>query len=159
MNRFVSGALALALASATASPALAHAVCGDRVFPATLTMDDPGVNDELSLPTIQDSSIPASAGSNAGRAIDYGFEFDKRITQDLGFAINGDYYTQRGAGHNNQHGWNNFSLTLKDQLPCSEAHEFMVSFGVVREFAGTGSSQLANAGAIDTVSNTTPTLY
>ena len=159
MNRFVSGAFALALASTTAFPVLAHAVCGDRVFPATLTMDDPGVNDELSLPTIQDSSIPASAGSPAGRAIDYGFEWDKRITRDLGFAIDGDYCTQRGAGQNNLHGWNNFSLTLKDQLPCSEAHEFMVSLGVVREFAGTGSSQLRNAGVIDTVSNTTPTLY
>jgi hypothetical protein len=34
------------------SVALAHVVCGDRVFPTTLTMDDPGVSDEVSLPTI-----------------------------------------------------------------------------------------------------------
>ena len=34
------------------SPAFAHAVCGDRIFPATLGIDDPGVGDELALPTL-----------------------------------------------------------------------------------------------------------
>ena len=50
-------------------------------------------------------------------------------------------------------------MTLKDQLPCSESNEFVMSVGVIREFARTGSSQLLNAGAIDNVSNTAPTLY
>jgi hypothetical protein len=47
--------LALALGCAglmPLSPAFAHAVCGDRIFPATLAIDDPGVNDELALPTL-----------------------------------------------------------------------------------------------------------
>jgi hypothetical protein len=30
----------------------AHEIVGNRFFPATLTIDDPGVNDELSLPTV-----------------------------------------------------------------------------------------------------------
>ena len=53
--------------------ALAHAVCGERVFPATLGIDDPGINDELSnsklsptclrTPTVRGSSMWArSAG-------------------------------------------------------------------------------------------------
>ena len=53
----VAGALALAallpcamLLCATRT--LAHTIVGDRVFPATLAIDDPGVNDELTLPVL-----------------------------------------------------------------------------------------------------------
>jgi hypothetical protein len=162
MNRFLPGRAALALLGAgLAMPlgqASAHVVCGNRVFPATLTMDDPGVGDELSLPTIQYLPIPASNGSPSGHSVDYGYEIDKTITRDLAVIINGDYFTQQGAGQA-LHGWNNTTITLKNELPCSEANEFAMSVGVIREFSRTGSSQLRNAGAIDTISNTAPTLY
>lgn len=132
--------------------AMAHVVCGNRVFPATLTLDDPGVGDELSLPTIQVTPIPS------GQTVDYGYEWDKTITQDLGFAINGDYFTQHStAGSLN--GWDNVTLTLKDELPCIEDHELAWSVGVVRVLARTGSSQLRAANAIPTVGSTTPTFY
>ncbi len=153
-----STAALAAVFGAADRPAFAHAVCGDRVFPATLVMDDPGVNDELSLPTVQYVPIPASAGTPSGNSLDYGAEWDKNITQDLGFAINDDYYVQHGAGQN-LHGLDNVTVTLKDQLPCLEANELMVSVGVIHEFAGTGSSLLRNAGVIDSVGNTAPTLY
>ena len=153
-----SAVLGIALAALSAAPVWAHAVCGNRVFPATLTMDDPGVNDELSLPTIQYLPIPAASGNKSGDSIDYGWEWDKTITQDLGFAINDDYFTQHGAGQNLS-GLDNVTLTVKDQLPCDEQHEFLVSVGVIHEFAGTGSALLRAAGAIDAVGNTTPTVY
>jgi hypothetical protein len=159
MNRLVWGGAALALAGMTAVPAFAHAICGNRVFPATLIMDDPGVGDELSLPTIQYQPIPGSGGNPPGRIIDYGLEWDKTITRDLGFAINGDYLTQRGAGQNDLQGLDNVTVTLKDELPCIDSHEFLVSLGVIHEFAGTGSSLLRHAGVIDSVGSTTPTLY
>jgi hypothetical protein len=160
MNRVLSAVAAALLAAPLlpASPALAHVVCGNRVFPATLTMDDPGVGDELSLPTIQYTPIPSANGTPGGNSVDYGYEFDKTITRDLGVAINGDYFTQHGAGQS-LHGWDNLTVTLKDELPCIESHEFAWSVGVVRKFARTGSSQLVNAGAIDSTSNTAPTLY
>src|SRR5579883_998504 len=106
MKRTLCCAVALAAVVwlGASPPASAHAVCGNRVFPATLTMDDPGVGDELSLPTIQYLPIPATGGNAAGHSIDYGFEWDKRITQDLGVAINDDYFTQHG-GAQNLHGW------------------------------------------------------
>jgi hypothetical protein len=137
------------------STARAHVVCGDRVFPTTLTMDDPGVSDEMSLPTIQLTPTPF-AQSNS-----YGYEWDKTITEDLGFAVNGDYITQRNP---NQHlvGWDNITVTLKDQHPCIERHthqEFVWSVGVIREIPGTGSKQLRDAGVIDSVGNTAPTFY
>jgi hypothetical protein len=156
--RLAVASVCLLMAANSVHHASAHAVCGARVFPPTLTMDDPGVNDELSLPTIQYTPIPATPGTPPGSTMSYGFEWDKTITPHLGFAINGDYITQRGAGEN-LNGWDNFSLTLKDQFYCDPAHEFMMSAGVVHEFAGTGSAQLLHAGAIDTIGNTAPTLY
>ena len=35
-----------------ASTARAHEIVGNRFFPATLAIDDPGVTDELALPTV-----------------------------------------------------------------------------------------------------------
>jgi len=48
--RRVTGATLLAFA--LWSPASAHCIVGARFFPATLNVDDPCVNDELSIPTI-----------------------------------------------------------------------------------------------------------
>jgi len=140
----------------TRTVAQAHVVCGDRVFPTTLTMDDPGVGDEVSLPTLAWTPTP-TAQSNS-----YGFEWDKSITEDLTFAINDDYQTQRAPGQTNFAGWDNVTLTLKDQHPCSAVHphqEFVWSVGLVRELPGTGSTQLRNAGVIDSIGNTAPTFY
>ncbi len=159
MNRLILGIAALALTCAAASTALAHAVCGDRVFPATLVMDDPGVSDELSLPTIAYQPIPAVNGNPGGHSVDYGFEIDKTITEDLGIAINDDYFTQHGAGQPNLKGWNNIALTLKDKFLCIEPLELMMSMGVIHEFGGTGSSQLRNAGVIASTGSTAPTWY
>jgi hypothetical protein len=159
MNRLILAITALALTCATASQALAHAVCGNRVFPATLIMDDPGVSDELSLPTITYLPIPASNGNPGGHSVDYGFEIDKTITEDLGIAINDDYFTQHGVGQPNLKGWNNVTLTLKDKFLCIEPLELMMSMGIVHEFGGTGSSLLRNAGVIGSTGSTAPTLY
>jgi hypothetical protein len=137
------------------SAAQAHVVCGDRVFPTTLTMDDPGVSDELSLPTISLTPTP-SAQSNS-----YGYEWDKTITEDLDFAINGNYLTQRSPTQKSS-GWNNITVTLKDQHPCIEEHaheELVWSVGLVRLIPGSGSAQLRNEGAIAGVGSTAPTFY
>jgi hypothetical protein len=137
------------------SAAQAHVVCGDRVFPTTLTMDDPGVSDEVSLPTITLTPTP-TAQSNT-----WGYEWDKTITEDLGFAINGDYLTQRNP---EQHfaGWDNITITLKDQHPCIMRHpheELAWSVGLIRLIPGSGATQLRNAGLIASVGNTAPTFY
>ena len=137
------------------TPAQAHVVCGNRIFPTTLTMDDPGVGDEVSLPTLQFTPTPNSQNNS------YGFEWDKTITKDLTLAVNDDYATQRSAS---QHlaGSDNLTLTLKDQHPCLTrySHEEAVwSIGVIRLIPGTGSALLRNAGAIATFGSTAPTFY
>ncbi|HEY1729850.1 MAG TPA: hypothetical protein VGG22_15860 [Candidatus Baltobacteraceae bacterium] len=150
--RAVTTAAFIAFFLVARSAAQAHVICGDRVFPATLTMDDPGVGNEFSLPTIQHIPSPASQSTTIG------YEWDKSITQDLGFAVNGDYIQQGNPGPA-QNGWDNITITLKDELPCIDKHELAWSVGVVREIIGTGSKQLSGAGAIDTVSSTAPTFY
>lgn len=156
MSRFIAAVVAaLTFTLTIRSAAQAHVVCGDRVFPTTLTMDDPGVSDEASLPT-----IAFTPGSHA-QINTYGYEWDKTITEDLGFAVNGDYGTQRNPG---QHlaGWDNITVTLKDQHPCINHHpheEFAWSVGLIRLIPGTGSTQLRNAGAIASVGSTAPTFY
>ena len=49
--RLAAGALGGASAAGLWLAPDAHAVCGDRIFPATLAIDDPGVTDELTVPT------------------------------------------------------------------------------------------------------------
>jgi len=157
----VLAALPLAVLTVLFKPpsALAHAVCGNRVFPATLVMDDPGVSDELSLPTITYLPIPAVNGNPGGHSLDYGFEVDKNITQDLGIAINDDYFTQHGVGQPNLKGWDDLTLTLKDKFLCIEPLELMMSMGVIHEFGGTGSGLLRSAGVIASTGSTAPTWY
>ena len=145
-------AAAALLIFATPSAAGAHVICGNRVFPATLTMDDPGVGDELSLPTVQ-----LNPGTS-GQSIAYAYEWDKTITRDLGIAINGNYASQRSAAQGGN-GWDNLAVTLKDELPCKAKHELAWSVGVVRLLPGTGASQLRNSGAIASVGSTAPTFY
>lgn len=154
LKRALSSAVAtvtvLLLAVVAHAPVDAHVICGNRVFPATLTMDDPGVGDELSLPTF--SLMPTPQGENNV----YAYEWDKTITQHLGIAINGDYISQPNA---HLSGWDNTAITIKDELPCIESGEIAWSIGVVRLLPGTGASQLRNAGAIGTVGSTAPTFY
>ncbi len=67
----------------------AHGIAGDRVFPATLTIDDPAVGDELSLPTFDTYTVgdPGNANGAGFRQLDYGFEWDKTLTSNFGSAV------------------------------------------------------------------------
>src|SRR5689334_5468346 len=70
-----------------AHAAFAHAVCGARVFPVPLTMDDPGVADEASIPTFIYQTTGSEEGPGRTHEYDFNFEYDKRITTNLGLAI------------------------------------------------------------------------
>jgi hypothetical protein len=60
-------------------PAGAHEIVGNRTFPATLAIDDPGVSDELALPTVAWSR---SGDDPSFKQLDVSAEFSKRITED-----------------------------------------------------------------------------
>ena len=85
------GALAAVAALLTNSPAYSHAVCGDRVFPATLGIDDPGVGDELALPTVAylSGSDDGASGHGAGVVGELHYYFDDIFPNSLGKPIFG----------------------------------------------------------------------
>jgi hypothetical protein len=59
-NRYLYAALCGAAAALVTTAARSHEIVGNRMFPATLVIDDPGVADELALPTNWRSPRPAT---------------------------------------------------------------------------------------------------
>jgi hypothetical protein len=132
----VAGALgALAILAAPTS-AFAHAVCGNRVFPATLAIDDPGVGDELALPTL--TAIPSN--SDGAREFDASFSYTKTITENFGLSVTyGKTWLDPGGA-----GWGNLDTELKYMFYCDDAHEFMASFGLDATWANTGAKNFSD---------------
>ncbi|MFZ0259937.1 MAG: hypothetical protein WAL36_08185 [Pseudolabrys sp.] len=77
-------AMFAAVLAAPATAALAHEIVGNRFFPATLAIDDPGVTDELALPTI---SMSKTGDDPSFKQLDVSAEFAKRITEDFAISI------------------------------------------------------------------------
>jgi hypothetical protein len=128
-----------AIALIPLSGGIAHEIVGNRFFPATLSIDDPGVNDELSLPTVDSfktGDVPPV------RQRDISAEFSKRITEDFAISF-GTTYTFLGpidptaAGAN---GFQNLETLFKYRVFKSPEHEFVMSVGLSVEWGGTGSS-------------------
>jgi hypothetical protein len=140
---------------ATASGASAHGLVGQRFFPATLTIDDPFVADELSLPTFSIMKFHGSAEGPGFRQTDISGEFSKRLTPDLGFSIGGNFAILDPDHGKSQSGFDNMEVALKYVFFKSAAHETLLSAGVSWDVGGTGSKRIG-AESFDTV---TPQLF
>jgi len=133
-------ALAVALLnSPVLSPVLAHEIVGNRFFPATLGIDDPGVNDELSLPTYDAFK---TGDTPPIRQSDLSSEFSKRITEDFAISL-GSTYTwlspPAGTDGNGARGFQNLETTFKYRIFKNAEHEFVASVGLGVEWGRTGS--------------------
>lgn len=150
----------LLLAATLPGVARAHGVAGPRLFVSTLLIDDPNVADEATLPLFFWLPQPTSPGTAAPQQYELNFEWDKRITENLGFGINDGYTWLRTPGAKTANGWQNLSVTLKYKPYVSPEHEFMMSVGVIRNFARTGANG-TNGAALDNddTSSTIPTFY
>jgi hypothetical protein len=130
--------LAIALTPLSAG---AHEIVGNRFFPATLGIDDPGVNDELSLPTVDSFN---TGDQPPVRQRDISAEFSKRITEDFAISF-GTTYTFLGpidptaAGAN---GFQNLDTTFKYRVFKNAEHEFVMSVGLSIEWGGTGAPNI-----------------
>jgi hypothetical protein len=128
--------------------ASAHAIAGDRVFPSTLAVDDPGVGDEANL----EYSHQRVPGDNGDQSINtFNFEYDKLITPRLAASVTGSYNMQTNP---TARGFGNFGVGLKYLLYVNEAHELMTSVGVNADLGGTGSHATG-----DSFSTISPTVY
>jgi len=129
------------------------------MFISTLLIDDPNVADEASLPTFSLLPQPTDSGP-APLAYGLEFEWDKRITENFGFALDSGYTWLTRPGDKTVNGWENLVVTLKDKVFVSATHETMISVGVQRVFARTGAN--GTTGALldnDDSSSTIPTFY
>lgn len=133
----------------------AHGIAGNRVFPVTLTIDDPAVADEASLPTFTYTPQGAVGGGPRSHLTTIGGELDKRITEHLGIAINETYSHLATDGQKNADGFGNLVTTLKYQFLQNGPHELLMSAGIIGEWGGTGSSQIG----ADRYGSITPTVY
>ena len=138
--------------SAYAQPAAAHAVVGNRFFPATLVTDDPGVADELSLPTV---SSFKTGDDPAARELDVSGEYSKRLTSRLGVSF-GETWTQlKAPDAGKSQGFQNLETTVKYQFVTSPEHEAILAVGLSAEWAQTGADQVG----AERHSTFTPTFY
>lgn len=116
---------------------LAHGVAGDRVFPATLAVDDPAVSDEMTLPQVQLFKERDDDG-RASRTRTYSAEYDKRITDDFGISVE-DAYVDGPEGK----GFDNAGIGAKYQLYRNDPHEILLAAGLDFDIGGTGRKQLS----------------
>src|SRR6202795_4474560 len=123
-----AGLSGLAIALVPLNGGFAHEIVGNRFFPATLGIDDPGVNDELSLPTVDSfktGDVPPV------RQRDISGEFSKRITEDFAISF-GSTYTFLGpidptaAGAN---GFQNLDTAFKYTAMSNREHDLVMSVG------------------------------
>lgn len=159
ISRARAGLSGLAIALCSLSPSLvsrslAHEIVGNRFFPATLGIDDPGVNDELSLPTFDSfktGDVPPV------RQRDVSGEFSKRITEDFAISF-GSTYTFLGpidATVPGANGFQNLETTFKYRVFKDPVHEFVMSVGLSVEWGGTGAQSVG----ADPFNTYTPTIY
>lgn len=132
----------------------AHEIVGNRFFPATLGIDDPGVNDELAFPTVDSFH---TGDSPPVRQRDVSSEFSKRITDDFAISFGSTYTflspidpTTPGAN-----GFQNLETTFKYRVFKSPEHEFVMSVGLSVEWGGTGSSAVG----AETFNSYAPNIY
>ena len=142
--RSAAGALTGAGLALWLTPAYPHAVCGARIFPATLAIDDPGVLDELTLPAV--SYVPFN--SDAAHEWDASFSWTKTITPGLSVVIGSGPTWEHPGGY----GWNALDTELQWQALCIPDAEFMFKVGFDISWAGTGTGMLAGSGGQNTYS-------
>ncbi len=155
MRRHLPLAALACAAGMHATSALAHAVCGSRVYPVTLTLDDPGVADEVTIPQIVYTRAAADGGPGPGHDVSVQFEYDKQLTDTFGFGFNDNVNINQTNNAKTQTGWDDLAVTGKWSKCLSPDHDFILAFGIVREFGHTGTT---HTGA-DTYGNTAPTVY
>jgi hypothetical protein len=132
----LAGAIGAASAIFPLASASAHALCGSRVFPATLAIDDPGVGDELALPTL--TFLPLNA--NDAHEFDASFSYTKTIFENFGLSVTYGKTWQSPGGI----GWGSLDTELKYMFFCHEPSEFMASIGLDATWANTGTPGFAD---------------
>jgi hypothetical protein len=132
-----------------------HEIVGNRFFPATLGIDDPGVNDELSIPTV---AAFKTGDDPSFKQRDISGEFSKRITEAfaVSFGVTHSHFSAPGGPTGfGADGFQNLETTFKYRLFKDPVHEFVISAGLSIEWGRTGAESVG----AEQFNVYTPTLY
>jgi hypothetical protein len=150
-----AGLPGLAIMLVPFSQSAAHEIVGNRFFPATLSIDDPGTNDELALPTV---SAFQTGDDPSARQRDVSTEFSKRITEAFAVSFGSTYSHISAPGGPigmGANGFQNLDTTFKYRVIKDPEHEFIVSVGLEIEWGGTGAESVG----AEKFNQYTPTLF
>ena len=152
---FIGWLAALAFVLIAPTDGWAHGYAGKRFFPSTLAIEDPFVNDEMSL--IGGYFEEAGEGSFSGtRATEFEGEYTKTIFPLFGLSLGGGFAHLDPIGGGDSHsGFGNLEVGLKYQFLTSAAHEALMSFAVNAEVGGTGDPNVE----ADSYSTISPGLF
>jgi hypothetical protein len=117
----------------------AHGFAGSRFFPATLTTDDPFVNDELSLPTVSSIVTPDEGGT---RDTEVAVDIAKRIAPNFGIELGESVINLKPPNESSHTGFGNLELAAKYEFFESDEHETILSVGGGVEIGGTGNKRV-----------------
>jgi hypothetical protein len=130
----------------------AHEIVGNRLFPATLNVDDPGVNDELAVPTI---SKFKNGDDPSTRQLDFSGEYSKRITDAFAISVGSTWTRLSPSWMPSVSGFQNLETSFKYRLIKDPVRELIVSVGLDVEWGKTGSSRVG----AESFNTYTPTLF
>jgi hypothetical protein len=145
-------ALSILLAFGISLPASAHCIVGNRFFPATITADDPCVNDELALPTIAGFK---NGDQPSAQELDISGEYDKTITENFGVSIGEDWVHLHVPGDGSHAGFDNLATGFKYQFVRDADRELAMSISLDVDWGGTGSSAIG----AEPFTTLTPTVF
>ena len=87
-------ALIIAAAALVASPtSYAHGIAGNRLFPGTLSFDDPAVADEATLPNFSNLNHPADGGNIIDNRINW--SFSRLLTPTVAVVVDNSWNSSR----------------------------------------------------------------
>jgi len=130
-----AGLPGLALALVPLGGSVAHEIVGNRFFPATLGIDDPGVNDELSLPTVANFK---TGDDPSFRQRDISAEFSKRVTEAFAVSFGSTYSSFRQPGGPDAlgaAGFQSLETTVKCRIIKDPERASIMSAGLSAEWA------------------------
>lgn len=126
------GVMLLILAALLPAAAEAHAIVGMRLFPATLSFDDPGVAAELPL-------VFSSINTGNGVQDTFSTAYAQLLTKKFGLVVSGNYQQLVPQIGPSQSGWDNFTVAAAYQIYKSDAAESIGMLQLADTLGGTGS--------------------
>ena len=125
----------------------AHGIAGNRLFPGTLTFDDPAVNDELILPSASRSQHPGEGGDVVDSR--FNWAFSRLLTPKIAIGAESGWI-HRNWGNSQRSAFDITNLRIKGEVYRDDMHETLVSAALAWRIGHSGG-QGVGANAPDSI--------